>query len=125
VTIEQVPPDSYWTDIWGVEPLFVDGYPQLPADVALHLFLSGDNPENATRFANAEYEQLLASARAAPDAAERRQLYQQAQELLYAESGMLIPFVQVEIRAFNSSVIGIEAISRYDVPWHPVTKPAE
>jgi peptide/nickel transport system substrate-binding protein len=125
VTIEQVAPDQYVTDIWGVEPLFIDNYTFLPADFALHLFYGAESLYNATSFDNAELAQLLAEARAAADPAERTALYQQAQELLYEESVTLIPFHQTELHAFSNDVSGVSLISRFDMIWHEVTKAAE
>jgi peptide/nickel transport system substrate-binding protein len=125
VTIEQVSPDRYWTEVWGIEPLFVDGFPLLPADFGLHLFYVGDGYENASYFDNAEFEQLLAEARATLDPEERTDLYQQAQQLLFEEGGTLISFHVTEMRAFHDSVSGIEPVTYYDLPWHTITKAEE
>lgn len=125
VTLEQVPPDRYWTEIWGVEPLFMGGYSEAPADITLALAYTGDQPENATHFDNAEYEQLLADARAARDADERRELYQQAQQFLFEESGKLVPFHRTELRVSRNAMDGLPPVARFDLNWHTVTKDAE
>jgi peptide/nickel transport system substrate-binding protein len=121
VTIEQVPPDTYWTDVWGVEPMFVSGDLQYPADFSLHLFYHSGSPYNASYYANPAFEQLLADARAALDADERTALYQQAQQLLFEDGGTLVPFRQIELRAFRDTVSGVEPISRFELPWHTIT----
>jgi peptide/nickel transport system substrate-binding protein len=121
VTIEQVSPDTYWTDVWGVEPMFVAGDIQYPADFLLHLYHHSDSLYNISYFANPAFEQLLADARAALDEDERTALYQQAQQLLLEDGGTLVPFHQTELRAFRDTVAGVEPITRYDLPWHGIT----
>ncbi len=125
VTIEQVPPDIYWTDVWGIEPLATAGDLQYPADMTLHLFYHSESPYNTTHFNNAAFDQLLADARSTFDPEERNARYQEAQQFLFNEGGRLVPFHQTELRAFSNLVAGIEPVPQYDLPWHLVTKAAE
>lgn len=125
VTIEQVPPDSYWTETWSVEPFFVGVENQYPADFVINLYYRAESPYNVTHWDNARMEQLIDTARATQDLAERKARYAEVQAFAAEESGLLIPFHQDEIRVQKSSVAGFERISRYDLSWHSITKDEE
>ncbi|NJP04578.1 MAG: ABC transporter substrate-binding protein [Chloroflexaceae bacterium] len=122
VEIERVAPDSYWTDIWGVEPFVVSNGIQYPADVFLNLLYRDGSPYNSTAWSDAEFEQMIDDARATLDPIERNERYQAAQQYLANESGYIILFHQDEIRAFTSTVSGLAPVNYLDLPWHDITK---
>jgi peptide/nickel transport system substrate-binding protein len=74
---------------------------------------------------NPEFNQLLQQARAEMDPEERTQRYLEAQEWLFAESGLLVAYHIDEIQAYASSVAGVPSMSKYYAPWHEITKTEE
>lgn len=121
VTIEQVPADSYWTEIWGTVPLFIDIYPVEPADFVLNQNYRADSIYNATYYDNPELEELLDTARATPAQDARARIYREAQQLVADDGGSLVLFHSNELRAFRGTVAGIQLTGRYDMVWHTVT----
>jgi peptide/nickel transport system substrate-binding protein len=122
VTIEQVPADSFYTEVYGVESFLSGGEIQYPADISLHLIFGPDSPLNIMYMDNPEFNQLLQQARAEMDPEERTQWYLEAQEWLLAESGLLVAYHIDEIHAYTSSVAGVPSMNRFYAPWHEMTK---
>ena len=74
---------------------------------------------NETFWCNDEFDALLTAARAELDFNGRRALYQQAQQLVLDESGMIAPFFSNRIRAVNVRLQGVpEQANRGEYPYH-------
>ncbi|NJP04577.1 MAG: ABC transporter substrate-binding protein [Chloroflexaceae bacterium] len=125
VELEQVDPDAFWIEAWGVEPFFATGDAKFPADFSLNLYYRADSPFNVIHWDDAETAVLLDAARATLDPAERNERYQEVQQYLAHESGYIILFYQDEIRAFARNVHGVQPLNHYDLLWHGVTKTEE
>ncbi len=123
VSIEQVSEDTYWIDDYMVKPFFSESGLHYPADSALYTHYHSDSPWNSSRMHNTNLEQILNDARSASDQAERVRLYQEAQKLLFEESGILIAYHINELRVFSSDVSGLEPVTRYAIQsWYRVRK---
>ncbi|NJP04576.1 MAG: ABC transporter substrate-binding protein [Chloroflexaceae bacterium] len=125
IELEQVAPDAYWTEIWGVEPFFVTGDVQYPADFILNLYYRAGSPYNVIHWDDAETAALLDTARATLDPVERNERYQEVLQYLASESGYIILFYRDEIQAFARNVHGVQPIIDTDLLWHGITKTEE
>jgi peptide/nickel transport system substrate-binding protein len=122
VTIQQVPADSFYTEVYGVEPFISASEVQYPADMALQLIYGANSPLNTVYMDDPEFSQLLQQARAEMDEEKRTQRYHEVQEWLFAESGLLVAYHIDEIHAYTSSVDGVPSMNRFYAPWHEMTK---
>ncbi len=125
VAIEQVSPDSFYSEAWGVEPFFMMNDTQITADQVIDTYNRTGNPYNVAHLNSARFESMMDMARATLDPAERLEHYYEVQQLLAEEGGYILPFHQDEFQAFHNSVENVPQISRYDLPWHGITKTGE
>jgi peptide/nickel transport system substrate-binding protein len=125
VTIEQVPADVFYAEIYDIEAFVSANEMQYPADMTLHIIYGADSPLNTMRMNEPEFNQLLQQARAEMDPEKRTQRYLEAQEWLFAESGLLVAYHIDYIQAYTSSVAGVPSMNRYYAPWHEITKTEE
>ncbi len=112
--------DGYWSDVWMIEPFTFTSCGQRPADQILNDGWRGGADWNETYWNRPDFDSLLDRARSALDFAGRKQLYAEAQEMLWMEGGALIPYFTNTVRAVNNAVTLPEL--DYDmIPWWEVT----
>jgi peptide/nickel transport system substrate-binding protein len=92
VNIQQEAADGYWNDIWMQKPFCCSSWGERTADQVLNEVYRSGASWNETFWSNAEFDGLLDQARQQLDYAQRKALYQQAQQLLSDEGGAIIPF---------------------------------
>jgi peptide/nickel transport system substrate-binding protein len=107
VEIDQVPPDTYYSDVPGQVPFYLDWWGQRRAGPGLLELFSCESGQNFPRWCNEEFDQLLADAGAELDFDTRVELYAQAQILASQEAGWLNPVFFTAIDVFNSRVKGV------------------
>ena len=107
VEINQVPPDTYYSDVPGNFPFYLDWWGQRRAGPGLLELFSCDSGQNWTRWCNEEFDQLLEDASAELDFDTRVELYAQAQIIASQEAGWLNPVFFTAIDVFNSRVKGV------------------
>lgn len=92
VNIQQESADGYWNDIWMQKPFCCSSWGERTADQVLNEVYRSGASWNETFWSNAEFDGLLDQARQQLDYAQRKALYQQAQQLLADDGGAIIPF---------------------------------
>lgn len=100
VTVDRVPGDGYWSEVWLVAPwccVYWNGRPTV--DWMLTSAYISTSSWNDTYFQNERFDSLLTAARSEPDQALRRDMYFELQEILNMEGGTTVV-------AFASSLIG-------------------
>ncbi len=114
IEVRREPADGYWSEVWMQEPWTASYYAGRPtADWMLSSQYSSSSEWDATYFKNAEFDGLLAAARAEPDEAKRKELYFKAQELLYDQGGVaVLAFVNILIGASTRLGHGDVGMSR-------------
>lgn len=122
VTLEVVPADSFWSEVWLVEPFSATFWQERPADQVLNENMRSTAPWNESRFENSEFDQLLDEARTELDFETRREKYQAAQQLVVEEGGHLIPFHINQFYVMRSSISGVPAQNWQDLEWHLISK---
>ncbi len=122
VTLEVVPADSYWSDVWLTEAFYPSFWRDRPADLILNLLWRSTASWNESYYKNPAFDQLLDDARKELDFEARRELYQQAEQMLFEEGGHLIPFYVNLTHIYGANVAGVEATSFREFHWKTITK---
>ncbi|MGE0093744.1 MAG: ABC transporter substrate-binding protein [Alphaproteobacteria bacterium] len=95
------PPDSYWNTVPGKQPFFANTLNPRPTyNQLLGLTWKTGVPWNFSHYSTPEMDSLIDKSRATTDVAQRKQMYDRMQQLIY-ETGLLI------LPAFMSYVDGI------------------
>lgn len=122
VSLEIVPPDSYFSDTWMVEPFVVTVLSERPADELLNLVFRATSPWNEAYFQNAALDILLDEARQDLNLESRTEKYHMAQQLIAAEGGHMIPFFVNEFTLLDSAVANLPARSPEHIEWYEIIK---
>ena len=120
VSLTLAPADGYWDDVWMVEPALVTSWGERPADQILNEAFRTGASWNETSWSNPEFDALLDKARSTIDPATARDLYVQAQALLFADGGAFIPYLEDGRRVLSARVSGIPERGEDDIRWHLV-----
>ncbi len=94
------PNDGYWSNVWMKKP-FVGSYwgGRPTADLMLSVAYRSDAPWNETFWKRPEFDRLLDRARGELDVEKRRELYWEAQRMIWEDGGEIIP-------VFNNHLFG-------------------
>ncbi len=93
VNVEGVKADPYYSNQWYTEPFgTVEWWTKPTVDQDLRIPYYSTAEWNETRFKSAEFDKLLDDALAELDQDKRRQMYQQAQQMLIEQGGQIIPY---------------------------------
>jgi peptide/nickel transport system substrate-binding protein len=122
VTLEIAPSDSFWTDVWSVEPFVTTFWSERPADEILSLAWRSSSTWNESHFQNPDFDQLLDDARIALDFETRRETYRATQQLIYEEGGHLIPFHTDQFHVASAKLSGVPARDFHYIEWHKISK---
>ena len=90
ISIQQAPEDSYWSDVWLVEPLTTVTWNGRNADQALSIVYLSDAPWNEAHFQNAEVDSLIKAARGQV-LEERQETYKKIHQIFLDEVPRIIP----------------------------------
>jgi peptide/nickel transport system substrate-binding protein len=112
VRIELVshPIDNFWADIWKKTPFFTTNWTGRPtAEQMMSLIYLCDSPGTESKWCNEDFDALMAEARGALDADERRNILTQAQQILADDGPVVIPYFRSYITAYTSRLNGFQA----------------
>ena len=119
VALKLAPSDGYWDDVWFYKNC-VTSWGARPADQFLNEAYRSGADWNESHFANPGYDALLDEARSTLDLAKARDLYGQAQRILFEEGGTFIPYHEDGRRVFSAKITGIPALDSDYIRWHLV-----
>ena len=92
ITVQTMAHATFLDQVWLKGPFYVGLYNmQATMDAIFSLLYTSSSPWNESKWNNAEFDRLVAAARQTADDAQRRQLYGQAQQLMYDQVPTLIP----------------------------------
>jgi peptide/nickel transport system substrate-binding protein len=92
INVQTMPHATYLDQVWKKGSFYVGFYNMQPtADAIFALLYTSNAAWNETRWNNAAFDELVNEARATIDEAKRRDLYAQAQKLMYEEVPSIIP----------------------------------
>jgi peptide/nickel transport system substrate-binding protein len=123
IDVETMPHATYLDQVWKKGPFYVGFYNmQATADAIFALLYTSNAAWNETRWNNAEFDKYVGEARGLTDEAKRRELYGQAQMLMYEQTPSVIPVFFDLLAAKRSYVQGYQlhprgAVFRLDYAW--------
>lgn len=106
--------DTYIAQVYKKGPLYIGYWGMRPTlDSQMVPFFTTDGSFNEYAYSNPKLDETLFNARAQLDEAQRKALYQEAQQILSAEGPVLIPYFLNFANAYRTEVLGFQA--------HPLT----
>jgi peptide/nickel transport system substrate-binding protein len=108
VDVNNGPADTYFSDKYNKVPFFQTLWGNYPLDNMIALSTYSKAAFNEPRFHNPRFDALWQKARATLDEAKRRQLYHDAQKILYDSGGYMIWGFSNYIDGYRSNVKGIQ-----------------
>jgi peptide/nickel transport system substrate-binding protein len=105
ITIDQVPNDGYFDNIWKKRPWFANYSSGRPtADGILSLIYAKGAQANESFWANDRFETILKEARIEVDQSKRKALYWEAQTILNQDAATIIPVFPQFIHAASAKL---------------------
>ena len=123
IEVETMPHATYLEQVWKKGPFYVGFYNmQATADAIFSLLYTSSAAWNETRWNNADFDKLVMEARGTIDEAKRRDLYGEAQDLMYQQVPSIIPIFFDLLAARRNYVQGYVlhprgAVFRLDYAW--------
>lgn len=109
INVIREPTDGYWSAVWLQKPFFMGGWTMRPvADMILTQAYTSEAKWNESNWHRADFDALLAEARATTDAAKRQSLYCDAQRMIHEDGGVIIPVFTDILDAGSTAVGGFE-----------------
>jgi len=121
VDIRLVPGDSYWSATWMKKDFVATDWSQRPADQVLNEVYHSGAAWDESSFNDPHFDETLSAARRALEPSQRRALYGEAQKILYAEGGTLIPFHKSTVRVLSARVKGIPNVQEFSIRWNKLS----
>jgi peptide/nickel transport system substrate-binding protein len=94
VTVKVIrdPSDGYWKSIWRKVPFCITGWNmRITTDIMLSLVYESGATWNETHWKNPAFDKLLEEGRRTLDPAKRQEIYCEAQRMITADGGAIIP----------------------------------
>ncbi len=113
ITLEIVrePDDGYWSDVWMKKSFYGSYWGGRPtADLMLSVAYRSDAAWNETFWKRPEFDALLDRARGELDVAKRRELYAEAQRMIWEDGGAVIPMFNDYLFGARDNVDGFVAV---------------
>ena len=105
VTIDRVPNDGYWSDVWNVRPWAFSYWSGRPTiGMMMESAYTGATSWNESAWVNERFDQLIAMAKGESNPDLRRDMYWEAQEILYNEGSQLIPVFGSFVHAVSDRI---------------------
>lgn len=107
VRVVNVPSDVYWSDYGGKAPFHVGNWGFRPSiDETLMIAYHSSARNNESRWRSKDLDALIEAARRTEAMDKRKELYQQAQQLLMDEGGVIVPYFRPILMAMQKYVHG-------------------
>lgn len=106
--LHKVPADSYWTTTWQQKPMCTTNWAARPIpDLMFSLVYKADASYNESAWKNQKFDKILLEARSVTDFNKRKGMYDEMQNMLHQDGGIVImAFVDI-LDAVNKKVKGI------------------
>lgn len=105
VTVNRVPADGYYSDVWNKEPWCMSFWSGRPTvGMMMESTYVSATKWNEAAWTNERFDELIAMAKIEADQDLRRDMYWEAQEILYNESSQLIPMFGAFLHAVSDKL---------------------
>jgi peptide/nickel transport system substrate-binding protein len=107
INVIRVPADIYWSDYWQKVPFHIGNWNFRPSiDETFMVAYHSTSPGNESNWSSPQLDEWIDTARAVPDPDVRREIYEQAQELIMEEGAVIIPYFRPLHAAMRKTVQG-------------------
>jgi peptide/nickel transport system substrate-binding protein len=108
IDLKREPADGYWSNIWLKRAFYGSGWNARPSyDLMLSILFKSDAKWNEDNFKSDRLDSLIIEARATLDAKKRKEIYGEAQSIIYNGSGHVIPAFANYLDGIGSHVKGL------------------
>jgi peptide/nickel transport system substrate-binding protein len=108
VVLDQVPGDQYYTNKYLKAAFAGSAWTARPLITQISQTLLSTAPYNETHWKNATFDKLVATARRTLDPGRRKELFVEAQRLLWGQGGYIIWGFRDYVDAYASKVNGLQ-----------------
>ena len=116
LTVNRVPNDGYWADIWLKNPFCAVYWGGRPTEDQIFSTAYAEGAAwNETKWSNERFNELLGAARAELDEDKRREMYYEMQELVATDAGSVLPMFANFVFANSEEIVHGDMASNYDV----------
>ena len=106
--LRREPSDSYWNTIAGKRAIFINAHSARPTyNILLTLFWKSTAPWNYSRLSDDRLDRLIDEGRMTLDAAKRKEIYGEAQKIIYESASTIIPAFMDYVDGVANSVQGV------------------
>jgi len=109
VNVINNPADSYWDVVWMKTPFFLSSWNGRSVPEALAYTFLSDAQYNEGNWKNPDYDALVIGARTEVDPEKRAAMVKQAQEILAADGGLIIPAFFTDVAVLRAGCEGFVA----------------
>ncbi|WP_330647184.1 MULTISPECIES: ABC transporter substrate-binding protein [Thioclava] len=107
-TVDQVPPDGYWSNYWLKSPVhFGNINPRPTPDILFSLLYASDAPWNESHYKSEKFDKMMLEARGSLDEEKRTSIYWEMQEMVANEAGTIIPAYISNVDGLSDKVGGM------------------
>jgi len=107
VNVKKVTTDGYWGAVWLKAPMCVVAWNMRPtANIMMSLAYKSDAKWNETYWKDEKFDKMLVDVRGVTDAAKRKQMYHDLQEIVHDKAGTVTPVHRNYVDAVASYVKG-------------------
>ncbi|MGH9318278.1 MAG: ABC transporter substrate-binding protein, partial [Vicinamibacteria bacterium] len=118
VNLDRGPAGSYYDEPYLKTPFFQTNWGYRALDPQILQCVFSKSPWNETQWARPEFDQMTAEARATLDEAKRRELYLEAQKMLWEEGGYILWGFLNYLDAHREEVQGFKAHVGRNLMWY-------
>ena len=124
ITVDRVPDDGYWANIWLVRPWCMCFWAGRPTeDLMFSAAYQSGAAWNDSRWENARFNQLLVAARKELDENKRRDMYHEMQMLCRDDGGAIVMVFASDVQAASAGLARPEKVaSNWELDGHKVTE---
>lgn len=109
IEVKREPADGYWSEVWNNKPWCASYWSGRPVQDQMYTTAYYSKADwNDTRFANAEFDDLLFKARGELDVAKRKEMYTRMAMLVRDEGGLICPMFNDFVDGVSTKVMGYE-----------------
>ena len=125
ITVKREPDDGYWSSVWMKKPWAASFWAGRPsAAMMLASVYQSDAPWNETHWKNERFDRLLVEARSLEDAAKRREIYFDLQQIIHDECPTIIPAFASWVDAARKDLKGFVPNPNFMLSDHRVAERA-
>lgn len=116
ITVIREPNDGYWDNVWQKKPFCASEWLGRPtADQEMTFEYAADSNQNDTFWKNPRFNELLKAARSELDQKKRAAMYEECQQLIHDDNGVIVIMFTTYVSAHSTKVAHGPLLSSLDL----------